>query len=213
MSPGRPSRSRRATAAGTGTGFAVRSPCVKGAITPHSTPPGVKLGHERPAGCQARRNRPPGGRAPPRRAAPPLRLQTLHRSPCTRPQHPELLANSQVVSLHDSCIAAGPSLQKSRESRWPSLCTWPRRPRGEAEPHHPFARGAGIVARGTHWFALAMRKEDTMTRITRRPQPSGAMTVDSAREPARRAVDAAIGLSARTEKAKEGDARLTTSLL
>ena len=39
------------------------------------------------------------------------------------------------------------------------------------------------------------------------------MTVDSAREPARRAVDAAIGLSARTEKAKEGNARLTTSLL
>jgi hypothetical protein len=52
-----------------------------------------------------------------------------------------------------------------------------------------------------------------MTRITRRPQPSGAMTVDSAREPARRAVGAAIGLSARTEKAKEGNARLTTSLL
>src|SRR5437764_1309476 len=42
MSPGRPSRSRRATAADTGTGFAVRSPCVKGAITPHLTPPGVK---------------------------------------------------------------------------------------------------------------------------------------------------------------------------
>ena len=52
-----------------------------------------------------------------------------------------------------------------------------------------------------------------MTRITHRPQPSGAMNVDSAREPARRAVDAAIGLSARTEKAKEGNARLITSLL
>src|SRR6266436_9203923 len=197
MSPGRPSRSRRATAAGTGTGFAVRSPCVKGAITPHLTPPGVKLG----TNGQARRNRPPGGRAPQRRTAPPLRLQTLHRSPCTRPQHPELLANSQVVPLHDSCIAAAPSLQKSRESRWPSLCTWPRRPRGEAEPYHPFARRAGIVARRTDGFAFAMRRGDTMTRITHRPQPSEAKNVDSAREPARRAVDAAIGLSARTEKA------------
>src|SRR2546428_14083745 len=106
-----------------------------------------------------------------------------------------------------------PSLQKSRESRWPSLCTWPRRPRGEAEPYHPFARRAGIVARRTDGFAVAMRRGDTMTRITHRPQPSGAMNVDSAREPARRAVDAAIGLSARTEKAKEGNARLITSLL
>src|SRR5437879_2959760 len=189
MSPGRPSRSRRATAAGTGTGFAVRSPCVKGAITPHLTPPGVNLGHERPAGCQARRNRPPGGRAPPRRDAPPLRLQTLHRSPCTRPQHPELLANSQVVPLRDSCIAAGTVAPEEPGIRWPSLCTWPRRPRGEAEPYHPFARRAGSVARGTHWAELAMRRGDTMSRTTRRPPTSGTKT----RQPARRAVATLAG--------------------
>src|SRR2546428_6544108 len=103
--------------------------------------------------------------------------------------------------------------KKSREPRWPSLCTWPRRPRGEAEPYHPFARRAGIVARRTDGFAFAMRRGDTMTRITHRPQPSGAMNVDSAREPARRAVDAAIGLSAATEEAQAGHARLITSLL
>src|SRR5438093_8854793 len=108
MSPGRPSRSRRATAADTWTAFAFHSPCVKGAITPHLTPPGVKLGTNAPLGVKLGAIARQGGRAPPRRDAPPLRLQTLHRSPCTRLQHPELLANSQVVSLHDSCIAAGP---------------------------------------------------------------------------------------------------------
>src|SRR6266481_7174611 len=78
--------------------------------------------------------------------------------------------------------------KKSRESRWPSLCTWPRRPRGEAEPYHPFVRRAGIVARRTDGFAFAMRRGDTMTRITHRPQPSGAKTVHSPGKPARRAV-------------------------
>src|SRR5882724_8940425 len=78
--------------------------------------------------------------------------------------------------------------KKSRESRWPSLCTWPRRPRGEAEPYHPFARRAGIVARRSDGFAFAMRRGDTMTRITHRPQPSGAKTVHSPGKPARRAV-------------------------
>src|SRR5436309_15207061 len=112
MSPGRPSRSRRATAAGTGTGFAFYSPCVKGAITPHLTPPGVKLGTNAPLGVNLGAIARQGAGHPPRRDAPPLRLQTLHRSPCTRPQYPELLANSQVVPLHDSCIAAAPSLQE-----------------------------------------------------------------------------------------------------
>src|SRR2546425_5204639 len=78
--------------------------------------------------------------------------------------------------------------KKSRESRWPSLCTWPRRPRGEAEPDHPFARRAGIVARRADGFAFAMRRGDTMTRITHRPQPSGAKPVHSPGNPARRAV-------------------------
>src|SRR5437016_14331042 len=74
--------------------------------------------------------------------------------------------------------------KKSRESRWPSLCTWPRRPRGEAEPYHPFARRAGIVARRIHWSELAMRRGDTMSRTTRRPPISGTKT----RQPARRVV-------------------------
>src|SRR3989454_10242997 len=78
--------------------------------------------------------------------------------------------------------------KKSRESRWPSLCTWPRRPRGEAEPYHPFARRAGIVARRSDGFAFAMRRGDTMTWITHRPQPSEAKTVHSPGKPARRAV-------------------------
>src|SRR6266403_5694515 len=78
--------------------------------------------------------------------------------------------------------------KKSRESRWPSLCTWPRRPRGEAEPYHPFVRRAGIVARRTDGFAFAMRRGDTMIRITHRPQPSEAKAVHSPGKPARRAV-------------------------
>src|SRR3989441_6127213 len=78
--------------------------------------------------------------------------------------------------------------KKSRESRWPSLCTWPRRPRGESEPYHPFARRAGIVARRSDGFAFAMRRGDTMTWITHRPQPSEAKTVHSPGKPARRAV-------------------------
>src|SRR5438094_3320053 len=73
-------------------------------------------------------------------------------------------------------LLPAPSLQKSRESRWPSLCTWPRRPRGEAEPDHPFARRARIVARGTDWSELAMRRGDTMSRTTRRPPTSGTKT-------------------------------------
>src|SRR5437667_6237509 len=78
--------------------------------------------------------------------------------------------------------------KKSREPRWPSLCTWPRRRRGEAEPYHPFARRAGIVARRSDGFAFAMRRGDTMTWITHRPQPSEAKTVHSPGKPARRAV-------------------------
>src|SRR2546427_8728389 len=78
--------------------------------------------------------------------------------------------------------------KKSRESRWPSLCTWPRRPRGEAEPYHPFARRAGSVARRPDGFAFAMRRGETMTRIPHRPQPSEAKTVHSPGKPARRAV-------------------------
>src|SRR2546422_8972641 len=85
-------------------------------------------------------------------------------------------------------LLPAPSLQKSRESRWPSLCTWPRRPRGEADPYHPFARRAGIVARRTDGFGFAMRRGARMTWIPPPPQPSEAKTVHSPGNPARRAV-------------------------
>src|SRR5205809_792276 len=147
-----------------------------------------------PAGCQARprtlrwvsssAQSPARGPGTPRRAAPPLRLQTLDRSPCTRPQHPELLANSQVGPMHDSCIAAAPSLQEEPGIPMAFSLHRARRARGEPESHHPFARRVGIVARGTHWSELAMRRGDTMSRTTRRPPISGAKT----RQPARRAV-------------------------
>src|SRR2546422_182019 len=78
--------------------------------------------------------------------------------------------------------------KKSRDPRWLSFGTGPRSPGGEAEPDHPFARRAGIVARGTDGFAFAMRRGDTMTWITHRPQPSEAKTVHSPGKPARRAV-------------------------
>ena len=67
---------------------------------------------------------------------------------------------SRKPATRDSCRChrSGRS-RKEAASRWPSLCTWPRKPRERAEPSRRSpARRGGTVARTADRSALAMRR-------------------------------------------------------